>query len=347
MKKLVFAMLVAAASAAFADGDDNIAVLVSTTGPDCYLGGEVVMDGECYALVWSKDGVFEGFTADGAPIDTNDCVVSVGSVARAGRCKAAFEVSASLAAELENGVYAVYILDTRVTDGGETKPRGLVNGKLAALNGYGEVAEGVTVSVRSGVAVANETETQPKAGLRASGGKRVRTTAGPAPDVQQPKIKRIAFEDGGMALYWEAENADGDGECFCCRLYPDGTTGPVFPSDSGSGRRLWVEKDKYMLFNGQEAYFSPAGIRRLSDGTLLLADVRASSGQKIKSIADRPDSYSYGTDHGIAASKDGQSICMYSPYSGSTTTYPVLILPSDLDTLVQKGKRRIGKADGS
>ena len=203
MKKLVFAMLVAAASAAFADGDDNIAVLVSTTGPDCYLGGEVVMDGECYALVWSKDGVFEGFTADGAPIDTNDCVVSVGSVARAGRCKAAFEVSASLAAELENGVYAVYILDTRVTDGGETKPRGLVNGKLAALNGYGQVAEGVTVSVRSGLAVANETETQPKAGLRASGGKRVRTTAGPAPDVQQPKIKRIAFEDGGMALYVE------------------------------------------------------------------------------------------------------------------------------------------------
>ena len=168
-----------------------------------------------------------------------------------------------------------------------------------------------------------------------------------SPEILNTMLRTIKPFDGGMALYWEAENADGDGECFCCRLYPDGTTGPVFPSDSGSGRRLWVEKDKYMLFNGQEAYFSPAGIRRLSDGTLLLADVRASSGQKIKSIADRPDSYSYGTDHGIAASKDGQSICMYSPYSGSTTTYPVLILPSDLDTLVQKGKRRIGKADGS
>ena len=62
---------------------------------------------------------------------------------------------------------------------------------------------GFQLSVRSGVAVANETETQSKAGLRAGGGKRVRTTAGPAPDVQQPKIKRIAFEDGGMALYVE------------------------------------------------------------------------------------------------------------------------------------------------
>ena len=89
MKKLICAMLVAAASAAFADGDDNIAVLVSTTGPDCYQNGATVLDGECYALVWSRDGVFEGFTADGAPIDTNDCVVNVGAVARGGRCRAA------------------------------------------------------------------------------------------------------------------------------------------------------------------------------------------------------------------------------------------------------------------
>ena len=203
MKKMMFAAAMAVAFGAFADGDDNVAVLVSTAGPDRYLGGETVMDGECYALVWSPDGEFNGFTADGSPIDSNDRIVNVGAVARNGRCKAVFEVKASLAKELANGVYAVYVLDTRVTENGTTKPRGLANGKLAVLNGYGEVAEGVTVSVRSGVAVANETETQPKAGLRASGGKRVRTTAGPAPDVQQPKIKRIAFEDGGMALYVE------------------------------------------------------------------------------------------------------------------------------------------------
>ncbi|MBQ6329427.1 MAG: hypothetical protein IJI35_10470 [Kiritimatiellae bacterium] len=46
MKKLICAMLVAAASAAFADGDDNIAVLVSTTGLDCYQNGATVLDGE-------------------------------------------------------------------------------------------------------------------------------------------------------------------------------------------------------------------------------------------------------------------------------------------------------------
>jgi len=56
MKKLIFAAAMAVAFGAFADGDDNVAVLVSTTGPDRYLGGDVVLDGECYALVWSQDG---------------------------------------------------------------------------------------------------------------------------------------------------------------------------------------------------------------------------------------------------------------------------------------------------
>ena len=83
MKKLICAMLVAAASAAFADGDDDIAVIVSTKGPDTYLGGkDVVMDGECYALVWSSDGAFNGFSADGSALDPADRVVSVGPVAR-------------------------------------------------------------------------------------------------------------------------------------------------------------------------------------------------------------------------------------------------------------------------
>ena len=30
-----------------------------------------------YALVWSKDGVFEGLQADGVPVDANDKVVLV------------------------------------------------------------------------------------------------------------------------------------------------------------------------------------------------------------------------------------------------------------------------------
>ena len=45
-------------------------------------------------------------------------------------------------------------------------------------------------------------------------------------------------------------------------------------------------------------------------------------------------------DRGLSAAKDGTSICMYSPYNGTART-PFLVLPSDLETLVKKGRERI------
>ena len=197
-KTLIACWLVAVAAAAFADGDDNVAVLISTKGPDRYQDGVQVLNGECYALVWSKDGVFEGFTADGAPIDTNDCVVNVGAVAKNGRCRAAFELSASRVEQLAGGVYAVYLLDTRVDEDGAVAPRGLVDGNLAVLNGYGEVADGVSIRAGTGLAVVSE-----KANVRSIGGARICTAAAPAEDVRQPKIKRIAFEGDDMVIYIE------------------------------------------------------------------------------------------------------------------------------------------------
>jgi len=238
MKKLVCAMLTTAAmSVAFADGDDNVAVLVSTKGPDCYQNGTTVLDGECYALVWSSDGVFDGFTADGAPMDKNDRIVNVGAVAKDGRCRAAFEVPATLATELKDGVYAVYLLDTRVDENGEVAPRGLVDGKLAVLNGYGEVAEGVSVAVGSGFAVAKETAGDTRSG------KRVRTAAGPAPDVQQPRITRIAPEEGGMALY--VENLKGYMRVKTGKdlSLSDGVTPAVHTDGSADAVRILVPKD--------------------------------------------------------------------------------------------------------
>ena len=228
MKKIVFAMMVAAATAAFADGDDNVAVVVKTNGPDKYQDGSVVLDGECYALVWSADGIFDGFTADGVPVDKNDRIVNVGAVAKDGRCRAAFELKKSLADALQDGVYAVYLLDTRVNEGGMVVPRGLVGGKLAVLNGYGEVAEGVKMAVASGITVAKETQDG------ARGGKRVSAVADPAPDIQQPRITRMAPEDGGMALY--VENMKGymrvkKGKDI---LLSDGVTTPAVQTDGSA-----------------------------------------------------------------------------------------------------------------
>ena len=46
-------------------GTDDTLIAFSTKGPDRYADGTTVLDGECYALVWSIDGNFDGFSADG------------------------------------------------------------------------------------------------------------------------------------------------------------------------------------------------------------------------------------------------------------------------------------------
>ena len=63
----------------------------STPGPDCYTDGTIVMDGECYALVWSPAGTtFSGFNADGTAASSRDRVVLAGELAQDGRCPDGF-----------------------------------------------------------------------------------------------------------------------------------------------------------------------------------------------------------------------------------------------------------------
>ena len=146
MKKLIFAAAMAVAFGAFADGDDNVAVLVSTTGPDRYLGGEVVMDGECYALVWSKDGVFEGFTADGAPIDANDRVVNVTLVSTSPDGK-----TVNVMAAAADGVEQPRV--TRIVPEGDNMAI-----YVTGLKGYMRVRMGTTPALAGGVTPAVPTE---------------------------------------------------------------------------------------------------------------------------------------------------------------------------------------------
>ena len=149
--------------------------------------------------------------------------------------------------------------------------------------------------------------------------------------------------DGGMALYWEAENSEGDGERFCRRLEKDGTLGEILEADSEEGRRLCVSKEAYLIFNGVEAYISQDKILRLSDGVLLLRSAWTSTLQVIQQGSGTVFTEGVSVDRGLSAAKDGTSICMYSPYNGTART-PFLVLPSDLETLVKKGRERIAAA---
>lgn len=142
MKKLVFLVAACAGMAAMASMNDAL-LTFSTPGPDRYADGSVVLDGECYALVWTKDGAsFAGVKTDGSPVAETDKVVLVAPLAKNGACpRVLFQIDAKVADSLEGGTYAVYLLDTRVkAAGGSVALAGLEDGKPVAVNGQAAVS---------------------------------------------------------------------------------------------------------------------------------------------------------------------------------------------------------------
>lgn len=153
MKKLM--MMVGAVGMAFAAtaAVDDALLSFSTVGPDKYADGTAVLPGECYALVWSTDGQFEGIKADGTTVDPNDAVVLVAPVAKQGAngmcCPPIlYQVDKAFAESHKSGQYAVYILDTRVKAADGTVSVGGVDekGALKAVNGYDAVSAGTTAT---------------------------------------------------------------------------------------------------------------------------------------------------------------------------------------------------------
>ena len=199
MKKLM--MMVGAVGMAFAAtaAVDDALLSFSTVGPDKYADGTDVLPGECYALVWSADGQFEGIKADGTTIDPADKVVLVAPVAKQGAngtcCPAIlYQVDKAFADAHANGQYAVYILDTRVkaTDG--TWAVGGVDekGALKAVNGYDAVSEGTTAASESRKTVATT----------ATGGASVATFAqvdAPVITAIKPNGTKITISTSGLS----------------------------------------------------------------------------------------------------------------------------------------------------
>jgi len=133
MKKLLAGIVAMAGVAAFADAA-NTFVYFSSQGPDTYADGTDVIQGERYALVWYEDDKFDGFTVSGDLVDTNDVVFSIMSRAtlrsdgKGMRCPmTAFQVDSKRAPT--NGIYAVYLLDTRIDIDGKAKLSEMEDGK--------------------------------------------------------------------------------------------------------------------------------------------------------------------------------------------------------------------------
>ena len=196
MKKLITMIGVAGLAFAATAAIDDALLAFSTVGPDKYADGTTVLDGECYALVWTKNGAtFGGIAADGTAVAETDKIVLLAPVAKDGRCpNVLFQIDSAKADELADGTYGVYLLDTRVVSNGTTKPAGIKNGKLSLVNGYGLATKATKVgkATAGGVTTAEEKDSE--------GGQVVAAGAAAPKDLPQPKITSIKIEGDYVKL---------------------------------------------------------------------------------------------------------------------------------------------------
>lgn len=192
MKKILLIIFSFSLLSLHANSVEDSAIVFSTLGPDKYADGSTVLDGELYALVWTSDGVFDGFSADGKAVDEKDKILIVAPLAKDGRCpKVMFQIPKANAATY--GKFEVFLMDTRVVSAsGVVTPRGAAKGEVQLVNGYGRVSANVALSSASskaeGAAIANLNALAPK-------------------NSRQPRVKAIRMEGDEVVL--TVENIPG------------------------------------------------------------------------------------------------------------------------------------------
>ena len=146
---------------------------------------------------------------------------------------------------------------------------------------------------------------------------------------------------GRMAVRWTDLKEETE---FCRTLEPGGGLGPQLLVESEEGRKLTTMREKddndellgevkasqYAVFGGEEAALNNIRLE-LDDLTLL----RMSDGLPFLNFK-----YS-GIAVGAAVAPDGNSLCIFGYY-----TTPRIILASDTETLVEKGKAKLARKGG-
>ena len=171
--------------------DDGYKIKFSSSG-DTYADGSAVQNGEVYALVWTANGTFAGFNADGSLADAVNNDVMAYSLAKDGGCPTTIFIADETHPD---GFYQVFLLDTRdYSEAGVAGvPAGLAEGnKLTAVKGYSAV-----VSAKFTAATANVTT-----GVRTTvdGSEEAAIPA----DVPAPVISNVKFD--GDAVQITVEN---------------------------------------------------------------------------------------------------------------------------------------------
>ena len=189
MKKIMFALGVIGLSVAAVAAVNDTLLMFSTQGPDKYLDGTQVLDGECYALCYVTDAATFAIKGDGTAKAGGEVLLTA-PVAKDGRCpNLLYVVDAAKAESLAGGAYSVYLLDTRVkAAGGGYTVAGVENGKAKVVNGAGAVAEGGTTG-------AEATDTIAQLPAAAASGAVTALSV-----IDQPKITAIKVEGANIKL---------------------------------------------------------------------------------------------------------------------------------------------------
>ncbi len=171
-------------------GSSDALLAFSTKGPDYYADGTPVQEGECYALVWTRNGSeFAGVDLNGQVVDTvNNAVVVALPLAKAKsdgtvHCPTTlFQIDEAYAKAHAAGTFALILLDTRM---GDNDGNLVATGALGQVNGWGFAAKSQVKAVAAtpaAVPIADD----------AVCAKTDRTSAIPAgEDIPQPKITGI------------------------------------------------------------------------------------------------------------------------------------------------------------
>lgn len=191
LRALVCAALLGGSAAAAVSEDAGI-IGFSTKGPDRYADGTTVLDGEVYALVWTRSGTaFAGFNVDGTPVDwDNASVLYAAPLAKGGRCESIKFVVDPLILKgwLANGVLSLHLLDTRAWAADGTAA---VAG-ATRVQGSTCVTEGVSVETAAAAPFASATG--------GTGEKPVYAASAVGTDVPSPKITGIRVEGDAVVL---------------------------------------------------------------------------------------------------------------------------------------------------
>ena len=185
MKKFVIAASAIASALALTAAEEFASVSFQTTGPDKYADGQTVLDGECYALVWTADGVFEGLNVDGTCVDPADELVIALPWAKDGAFPATMFNISTETKYIASGELALYLLDTRKFIDGAAKVSGVdAEGKLVFVNASSKVNEAVTASVAGSA---------PAAKTAAAGAVDGAVASALPEDVPSPKVTGLDF----------------------------------------------------------------------------------------------------------------------------------------------------------